>query len=991
MLKQIAWSRLWLGYLHIQREVIFNRLRAMNNPKKKEHYYNKMKKGIFVLAALLICGLAAHAQKGYLRGKILDDDTGEGLIGAAVYKEKTSVGAVADFDGNYSFALDPGIHTVVFQFVSYQSQTIKDIEIKADEVVTLDIALSSVTAELDEIVITAAQIKDNEAAMMALQKKSPNVVNGISSQAFRKIGDGDLGNAMKRVTGVSVEGGKYVYVRGLGDRYTKTTLNQMVIPGLDPDRNTVQIDIFPTSTIENVMVYKTFTPDLPGDFTGGIVDIETKKFPEEKTTKISFGVEYCPDMHFKKGSLAYDGGQTDFIGFDDGVRALPIDENLRIPDISSTNGADVEGITRSFGKQMAAKNNDSFMNYAFNFSHGNQINRERATWGYNAVFNYKSQTEFYANTEFGEYAKNPTSSDTELSGFKLRKGPVGNQSVLWNGLLSGALKYDKHNFSLILMHNQNGVSQTTDRVARDLENNPSVLLDDILTYTQRQVTNGVLIGQHKFDKLSVEWKGSLTSSRIYEPDFRITRVQQIPVFDGEGMQTGYRYSLNSGVGAGINRMWRDLTENNQGFKLDITYPYGDKNELKFGGLSLLKQREFQVLNYSFNVRDRGTVEITDNPNDFFDPNNIWTPTKNEGTFTVSRNSEMENEVNSFDASSETHGFYAMSEHYLSDKFRTIFGVRGEIVKMYYSGRNQSGQELDDALTLDELNWLPSVNIVYAANDKMNVRASYNRTLARPSFKEKSNAQIYDPISDRTTIGNLNLEQTDIDNYDVRWEYYSGRNEMISVAAFYKNFEGHIERVAFQTAPDQLTFANAGNSKVYGAELELRKNVNKNFGIGTNVSVVKSEIDINDIIVNIDGQGNTTTEKDNRELWARDGEEIKDTRDMVGQAPVVINGYVNWNNEARTINANLSYNVQGETLSIVGSGRWSDIYTKPFHSLNFNVYKDFGPSNNSRVNLRVSNILGSDKIDVYKSYGANDKNFSVFEPGRAFAVSYRYSF
>lgn len=949
-----------------------------------------MKKGILI-AALLVCGVAAYAQQGHLRGKILDGDTGEGLIGAAVYKESTSSGAVADFDGNYSLALDPGIHTVVFQFISYQSQTVTDVEIKAGEVTMMDITLASVTAELDEIVITAAQIKDNETAMMALQKKSPNVVNGISTQAFRKFGDSELGNAMKRVTGVTVEGDKYVYVRGLGDRYTKTTLNQMIIPGLDPDRNSVQIDIFPTNTIENVMVYKTFTPDLPGDFTGGIVDVQTKNFPEDKLTRISFGVEYNPDMHLKKDYLTYDGGSLDFLGFDDGIRALPFDENLNIPDISAANGAEVEGITRSFEPQMATKNKNSFMNYGFNFTHGNQINRDKATWGYNVVLNYKSQTEFYDNAEFGEYIKDSDASNNELNGFYLRKGPIGNKNVLWSGLFSGALKYDKHNYSLMLMHNQNGISQTTDRVSRDLEDNPSTLLDDILTYTQRQISTGLLIGQHNFNKFSLEWRGSMTTSKINDPDFRITQIQEIPVYDGEGIQTGYRYSLNTGVGAGINRLWRDLVENNESFKVDLTYPYGEKNELKVGGMSLFKQREFQVLSYNFNVRDRGNVVITDNPDDFFDPDNIWTPAKNEGTFIISRNSERENKINSFDATSQTHGFYTMTEHYLSEKFRAIVGVRAEIAKMYYTGRSQSGQELDNALTLDELNWLPSLNLVYTLTDKMNLRASYNKTLARPTFKEKSNAQIYDPISDRTIIGNLNLMQTEIDNFDFRWEDYFSDSELISIALFFKNFEGHIEQVTFQTAANQLTFQNAGNSKVYGVELEFRKNITKNFGAGTNVSVVKSEIDMNDIIVNKDAQGNVTTEKENRELWARDGEEIKDKRSMSGQAPYVVNAYVNWNNDNNTVNANLSYNVQGETLAIVGSGRWSDIYTKPFNSLNFNIYKDFGPSKNSRINLRVSNLLDAEKVNVYKSHGAADKTFSVFQPGRAFALTYRYTF
>ncbi len=949
-----------------------------------------MKHGILIICMALV-SIVTLGQKGFVRGTVHDGDTGEGLIGATVYQEGTTNGVVCDFDGNYSLSLDPGNYSIVFQFVSYQSQTVKDVNVESAKTTSLNITLSSITEELAEIVVTAQQIKDNEVAMLSLQKKAPNVVNGISSQAFRKIGDGDLGAAMKRVTGVSVEGGKYIYVRGLGDRYTKTTLNQMVIPGLDPDRNTVQIDIFPTPTIENVIVYKTFTPDLIGDFTGGLVDVETKNFPDEKITQILVGVEYNPDMHFRNDFVGYSGSSTDILGFDNGLRELPLDKDRSIPDIASSQGLIVEDFTRAFEPTLAAKTKSSFMNYGFNILHGNQINRSKVTWGYNMVLNYKNETEYYANTQFGEYAKNTNPAVNELGGFQLRQGPIGNNGVLWSALLAGALKYDKHDFSLMILHNQNGLSQSTNRVSQDLEDNPSTLLDDILTYTQRQISTGILTGRHHFSKFNLEWRGSFSNSIIEEPDFRVTRIQQIPEFDTEGNQSGYSYSLNTGVGGGINHFWRNLDEQNESFKVDLSYPYGERNKLKIGGLTLFKQRDFEVIDYGFRVKEQGNIVITEDPDFFFYPENIWTVTTNEGTHLLARNSEIENAVNSFEASSETHGVYAMAEQYMGKKFRAIFGLRTEIAKMYYTGQNQTGDILENELTLDELDFLPSVNLVYDLNDKTNLRASYNKTLARPSFKEKSNAQIYDPISDRTTIGNLELEQTNIDNYDLRWEYYFGNNELFSLSGFYKAFTGHIERTSFQTAPDQLTYTNAGSSTIYGIEVEVRKNLVSNFSVGTNFSIVKSAIDMNDIIVNTDAQGNTVTEKQNRELWARDGEKIDDDRNMVGQAPYLVNAYLNWNNKKNTLNTNLSYNVQGETLSIVGSGRWPDIYTVPFHSLNFNIYKDFGPNQSSRINLRVTNILDSVRKDVYKSFGAENRTFSEFQPGRSFTLFYRYTF
>ena len=329
-------------------------------------------KQLFLASLLLTGATSLLAQKGYLRGKIIDDEIGEALIGATIVLESDpSVGTTADFNGDYSLSLEPGTYSVVVSYVSYASMTINDIVINADEVNALDIRMKSDLTELEAVVVSAEVIKDSETAMLTLQRKSANVLDGISSQTFRKTGDNNLSSAIGRVTGVSVQDGKYVYVRGLGDRYTKTTLNGMNLPGLDPDNNSIQIDLFPTSVLENVVVYKTFSPDLYGDFTGGLVNVETKNFPEFKTTSFSIGVSYNPAMHFNNDYLTYTGGSTDFLGFDDGTRALPFDRNEEIPN-EVLNDPKLEDLTRSMTKQLGVENKMNFMNTSLSFSHGNQ-------------------------------------------------------------------------------------------------------------------------------------------------------------------------------------------------------------------------------------------------------------------------------------------------------------------------------------------------------------------------------------------------------------------------------------------------------------------------------------------------------------------------------------------------------------------------------------------------------------------------------------------
>ena len=322
-----------------------------------------MKRVFFiVLLPLIFCAQAAFAQKGIIRGTVYDDASGETLIGVTVVIDGTTIGSATDFDGRFEIQADPGIYTLRVSYVSYAVLTIQDTDVKAGQVTLLDnIRLKEDVAQLEEIVITAKSIKTTEEALLTVKMKSANVMDGISASSFRKIGDSDAASAVKRVVGVSVEDGKYVFVRGLGDRYTKSTLNGLDIPGLDPDRNTVQMDMFPTSIIDNIIVMKSFTSDLPGDFTGGVVNIETKDFPEEQVFNVSVNGGYNPSMHFNKNYLASPKSGTDALGFDNGLRDFPAGNDASIPlypDVvgrpDSPEGLQFREVLNNFNPVMAA-------------------------------------------------------------------------------------------------------------------------------------------------------------------------------------------------------------------------------------------------------------------------------------------------------------------------------------------------------------------------------------------------------------------------------------------------------------------------------------------------------------------------------------------------------------------------------------------------------------------------------------------------------------
>lgn len=916
--------------------------------------------------------------QGTIRGTIYDDAIGETVPFATVFVQETSGGTTSDLDGAYDLSLDAGLYTLKFSFIGYADFNVSEVEVKDGEVTLLDVRMKEESEVLDEIVVTAKTIRNTEAAVLTIQKKSANLLDGISSQTFRKIGDSDAAGAIKRVTGVSVQGGKYVFVRGLGDRYTKSILNGMDIPGLDPDRNTLQMDIFPTNLIDNIIVLKSFTPDLPGDFTGGVVDIVTKDFPEDKQTSISLGAGFNPNMHFKENALTYKGSSTDFLGFDNGERNLPFQSFAVIPN-TSENSERLTNITRSFSNNWAAQRESQPMNYSFGFSHGNQLNKDKATFGYNVALNYKNSNEYYDDAEFNEFIKADESEVFQLETNKTRRGELASNNVLVSGLLGGAVKIKNHKISLNLIHLQNGESRAGLFTQETIENNSNTIVRDNLEYSQRNISNALLKGKHSFQDagLEVEWKLSPTYSRIQDKDIRLA---QFRIDDGE-------YNIEPSEGAIPTRLWRDLEEVNYSGKLDVTKKLdfqGRDSKIKVGVSNSFKERDYGILNYQFDAIGSSLLNFTGDANEILLEENLWTPEDRTGVY-VRGNFEP---ANTYNAQQNTLAGYVMNELPVTEKLKAVYGVRVEKFDHIYTGQNNLGSVIfNKKKVLDKLDLLPAANLIYGVNENMNVRASFSRTVARPSFKELSIAQIYDALSDRIFVGNLDLNPTDINNFDLRWELYQPGGQMFAISGFYKAFTNPIELVAFsEQSPNSVTPRNVGDATVAGIELEVRKNLNfgnkdvSPFSIGTNVTIVKSEVALDQ------SEGGEFLSK---VRTARNGEIINTTRTMQGQSPYIINTYLNFSEREKGIEANLSYNVQGKRLAIVGIGENPDVFESPFHALNLKASKSFGEDQRARISLSAANILGSKKELLYEAFGATNEVYQRFVPHTTYSVGFSY--
>ena len=932
-------------------------------------------KHLFTLLVFSLFSLVGFSQTGVVTGKIYDAEFNDLLPFANIVVKNTTIGTTSDFDGNYELELDPGTYVLVYSFVGYQPKEITDVVIEANKEVTINVTLNPSSESLDEVVVSTSIRRNSEAAVLNLQRKSVNLFDGLSIETMKKSGASNVASAVKSVPGVSLQDGKFVYVRGLGDRYTKSILNGMDIPGLDPDRNTVQLDIFPSNLIENIIVYKTLTADLPADFTGGVVDIVTKDFSSREEYNLSVGVGYNPSMHFNSDFITQRKSGTDFLGFDNGLRDDPIALGASIPALADNNPRLTE-LTRRFEPEMAAQNDTSFMNYNFGFSTSNQIDIGDHKLGYIAAISYNAETTLYDDYTQNFLFKPQSLSETELVPNRLQKGYLSEENVLISGLAGVTYKRDFSKYKVVFTKVQNGTTKTGKFEQESFITNAALFYSDNLEYTEKTVNNLLLSGTHAFSAESsneLDWSVSGTNVKVNDKDVRSTLFEYD---DGQ-------YIIRPSIGE-PRRIWRNLEENNLSSKLNFTKKHQLFNKdakFKAGIAQVYKERDFDINQYSLRIDGTPAAAFSGNPDNLLISENIWTTDNSGGTYVVS-NFEP---ANTFNAYATTYAAYVSEEFKITDKLKSVLGLRFEKYDSYYTGSNTIGDiNYDDERIIDEADLFPSLNLIYSLNDNTNLRLSYAKSTARPSFKEASVAQIFDPISNITFNGNIDLKTTYVDNFDLRYEIFSEDAGLLALSGFYKSFDNPIELTIFGLeAINDVIPRNIGDAKVYGVELEFRRNLGfiyenlNSLSFNTNISVIESEQTMNE------------AEYEGRLSAARDGEEIDDKRQLQGQSPYLINAGLSYSKNG--IQSGIYYNVQGETLQIVGIGQVSDVYTDPFHSLNFNFSKSFGEKENKTITLKVDNILNDEIRSNYQSYNAEDQIFSNYSPGVEFSLSYAIKF
>jgi TonB-dependent receptor len=931
-----------------------------------------MKRILSILITICLTG-AVFAQ-GTIQGKVTSSE-GEELIGATVLLKGTTTGAMVDIDGNFRIPnLAAGTYKVMCSYISFSSDS-ASILVKDGEVSSHNFILGTSSMEIETFTVSAKVERNNEAYLLNVKKKSATVMEAIGAKEIAKRGDGNAAAAAKRVTGLTIEGGKYVYVRGLSDRYSKTTLNKAEIPGLDPNRNSVQLDLFPTSMIENMKVVKSFSPDLPGSFTGGLVDIETKDFPEQFTLQFSTSLGYNTESSLNSNFLTYNGGGIDALGFDDGTRDAPSSVQ-QIPALFVDNTR-LSAISKSFNKEMDVSEKTSFLNQNYSISVGNQKKLFGREIGFVTGLSYSKKYNHRQNDAFtNRYELTGNVEDVnELNATRTLTDRRSQENVLRGAFATISYKLSpNHKLGFNYLRNQNGISTTTFQEGEIPADQPGLFFQTrALEYEQNSLSSYQFKGEHffnKLNKLKVDWMWAWSESSQKHPDLRYFSNDYIIEADSNN------YNIQAAIYPVPTRFYRDLDQTTGdgkvNFEFNIKEKEGKTSKFKFGSAFLIQERVLTENRY--NYRTQGNLNYEGSVDQYLSNSNMTLPTAGNPVSDYLYIEEASERRNSYGADQEVFAGYLMADIWATKKLRMVGGARLETTNIVVRSFDQSLE----VGVLKETDILPALNTSYALTEKTNLRASYSRTLARPTFREIAPFATYDFSTNWTIVGNPELERTLVDNIDFRFETYQNFGEIISFGGFYKSFTNPIQLVFnTQAQNDELTWRNIDKATVYGAEFEIKKNLTfisdsaNTFNIGGNFTYVFSE-------VGIDSQ--------ELELIRANDANAEDTRRLFGQSPYIVNFFLGYNNDSLGLSANLSYNVSGEKIAVVVVGATPNVYQKPVQQLDFNITKKIG--NKLSLKFKAQNILNP---LIKKTYNYKDEDyiFNSYRRGANFSIGLKY--
>ena len=830
---------------------------------------------------------------GRVVGRVVDA-SGTGLPDVAIQVVGTTLGTQSGVDGRYLINNVPaGTVTLQARRIGFAPKTVTGLMLDAGRVLEQNVSLTAAAVQLTAQVVTAEAERGSVNAALDAQRNATGIVNAVTAEQISRSPDGDAAQAVQRVSGVTVQDGKYVFVRGLGERYTTTSLNGARLPSPEPERKVVPLDLFPSSLLQTVTTAKTFTPDLPGDFSGAAVDLKTREFPAQRQLVYSLSMGHN-SAATGRGVVAAPREGMEWLGFAGSERALP-GSVLAAGPVAGGNA-----FVSAFRNVWTPTRRDGSPNLSASVSLGGNDQVLGRDLGYVGSFSYQYGSEVRAAEERAFAIVGPEGGTVPVDAYR---GSTGRESVLWGGLLNLSTMVGTDT-RLSLNNTFSRSSDNEARIESGVDENFGLPLDLYrLRFVERSVWSSQLAGEHERDRRRLEW--SLTGSGVsrQEPD----RSEAVYATDAEGGAPFLLADPQSAV-----RTFGDLTEYSVGADADYLVRLGGvggDHSLKVGALGRYTTRDARNDVYSLSA-DLPREQRERTPEEIF-------ALAADGAHAF--RSIPLSQGGSYGASDVVGAAYAMGEYQLSEGLRLVGGARLESQRVEITAEETFGNPTTTTRTYTDV--LPSLALNVRLTEQQNLRVSASQTLARPEYREIAQVASRDIIGGEVFRGNPDLRRSLIQNADVRWEWYPSAGEVLSFGVFAKRFDDPIERVYRGTSGTRVTtFENAASAFNYGAEVELRKQLGglapalRPFTVFTNATLMQSEIDVRDV-----GAGSVESE-----------------RAMVGQAPYVVNAGMVFAPGEGAWNATLLYNVVGRRIFAASLLPLPSVYEEDRHVLDVSL-------------------------------------------------------
>jgi outer membrane receptor protein involved in Fe transport len=908
---------------------------------------------------------AAIAQEGTLRGTIKDAKTKEDIIGATILVQGINKGAATDINGFFSLAKLPvGSYSLKISYVGYDSKIYEGVKVENGQVTDLNLEIQEATSTLAEVKVVAQRLTNTEVSVISEIKAAQLVVSGISAAQITKTLDRTAAEVVKRVPGVTIFGERFINIRGLNERYNTVQLNNAFAPSMETDVRSFSFDIIPAGQIDRILVFKSPSAEIPGEFAGGVVKIFTKSIPENNFITLDISSAYregTTGSNFfstKNANLAW-------TGFDQGYFNLPKFFPASRAALLKANPADLDVIGASLKNNWAPDESNAMPDMRASLSGGFKFNLGETKLGNVTAINYSNTRSIFqmVRNDWGYSNIETTGKPDEVFNFfdkqytnAIRLGVSHNWSAKFAG---GSVLEFKNLFNQLA---------NTQYIQRSGFENGSIW--DIRSFDQifRGIYTGQLTGRHEFQAgtLKTDWMVGYNAAYRNQPDYKRFR------YNVNGNNSTLLIPNGAAQTASFGRTFIDMNETSYTAAFNAIKKFDLKEsrelEIKWGAFYEDKVRDFGARNIGY-VKSTPSFQTSLPIDQLLSPQNFNSRT---GIFI----DEQTNPNDSYDASNQLIAGYLSANYALGKKFNVIAGVRAE----------QNSQKLNSADLVGKLikydntrlDLLPSMNLTYNFTEKSLLRLAYGKTLNRPEFRELAPFSFYDFVNNRTVSGNPTLKNADIQNFDFRYEFYPTPSELISIAAFYKDFTNPIEIIFSSGANPILNFSNAKSAYSTGLEAEIRKNLGAN---SPNSILGRTSLVLNGTYI-----------YSRVKLDEKLASDQSDNRPLQGQSPYIINAGLNYNDSKRGLQLNFNYNVIGKRIFAVGNNfgaPYPDWYEMPRNVVDFNFSKEI--SKTIMIKGGVTDLLNQDNYILQD--GNQDNNFDKgkdqiiqsYAPGRVISL------